>query len=447
MGKIFQVITMTKRMRLVGLIFVVLLIAYNPALAQLRLARIYWLGVLPGGTFSRAMAVSNNGRVVGYGDTIPSERTCDSPNPHHAFYWNGSSLIDIHPGASERFSYALDITGDGDLIVGASGALVCYLGGSYYLVEGSYAYAWIVSAGQVQPIRLQGLPNRFASTANSVSYLPYNANPNSRYIAGTEGGVHGSANRGRPGYYLLDSGFVPLPLLRRPDGSEWNWGSANGVSGDGNVVVGVSHYSDEDFVIWSMTRPVCWKGGEIHMLSGEGTPLAASGNGAVIVGSDRDGPVIWLGCPGRLLVLERGLGAARDTDALGRVVVGTLNGRAYRWVAGRTAGEDLNTSYSYLLRDGSFLTEATGISPNGRYIVGSGRNGRTGLTEAYLLDTGLMVIPADVNSDGCVDDADLLSVLSRLGDSGWLQEDVNADLVVDDADLLEVLLHFGFCDE
>lgn len=50
----------------------------------------------------------------------------------------------------------------------------------------------------------------------------------------------------------------------------------------------------------------------------------------------------------------------------------------------------------------------------------------------------------DVNSDGQIDDADLLTVLFAFGRSGSaLPEDVNGDGTVDDADLLAVLFNFG----
>lgn len=51
----------------------------------------------------------------------------------------------------------------------------------------------------------------------------------------------------------------------------------------------------------------------------------------------------------------------------------------------------------------------------------------------------------DVNSDACVDDADLLAVLFAFGQSGGNlgRVDVNCDGVVDDADLLIVLFNFG----
>jgi WD40 repeat protein len=49
----------------------------------------------------------------------------------------------------------------------------------------------------------------------------------------------------------------------------------------------------------------------------------------------------------------------------------------------------------------------------------------------------------DVNGDGCVDDADLLDVLSAFGQSDSGLADVNGDGMVDDADLLIVLFNFG----
>ena len=59
--------------------------------------------------------------------------------------------------------------------------------------------------------------------------------------------------------------------------------------------------------------------------------------------------------------------------------------------------------------------------------------------------TALGWVPAragDANDDGCVDDADLLTVLFAFGSSN-AQADLNRDNIVDDADLLEVLFNFG----
>ncbi|MCS7065441.1 MAG: hypothetical protein NZL85_04095, partial [Fimbriimonadales bacterium] len=51
---------------------------------------------------------------------------------------------------------------------------------------------------------------------------------------------------------------------------------------------------------------------------------------------------------------------------------------------------------------------------------------------------------ADINQDGIVDDADLLTVLFAFGETGCNRPaDIDRDGVVDDADLLEVLFAFG----
>jgi hypothetical protein len=52
-------------------------------------------------------------------------------------------------------------------------------------------------------------------------------------------------------------------------------------------------------------------------------------------------------------------------------------------------------------------------------------------------------VEGDVNCDGCVDDADLLSVLFEFGSTAITPADVNGDRTVDDADLLTVLFNFG----
>ncbi|MCX7926232.1 MAG: hypothetical protein N2554_10540, partial [Fimbriimonadales bacterium] len=62
----------------------------------------------------------------------------------------------------------------------------------------------------------------------------------------------------------------------------------------------------------------------------------------------------------------------------------------------------------------------------------------------YALNTQTLANRADIDRNGCVDDADLLRVLFDFGQADFLLEtDINGDGVVDDADLLEVLFHFG----
>jgi probable HAF family extracellular repeat protein len=82
---------------------------------------------------------------------------------------------------------------------------------------------------------------------------------------------------------------------------------------------------------------------------------------------------------------------ARSVSADGSVVVGWAENaagrsRAFRWTASGGM-EDLNITYAHLLTDGSVLYSANAISPDGRYIVGSGYNAATERFEAFLLDT------------------------------------------------------------
>jgi hypothetical protein len=153
------------------------------------------------------------------------------------------------------------------------------------------------------------------------------------------------------------------------------------------------------------------------------------------------------------LLANLGGSAGEAWDIRGGVIIGfaaTPSGerRAVRWQLGAatTQVEDLNQTYAALLTNGSVLRSANAFSPNGRFIVGWGRNAATGRDEAFLLDLqGCASENGDVDANGCVDDADLLAVLFNFGNTGSTlgREDTNCDGIVDDADLLTVLFNFG----
>jgi hypothetical protein len=71
-----------------------------------------------------------------------------------------------------------------------------------------------------------------------------------------------------------------------------------------------------------------------------------------------------------------------------------------------------------------------------------GYNAGVGDLATYI---GCVEHNGDVDASGCVDDADLLSVLFGFGSTGSYlgRVDVNCDGIVDDADLLIVLFNFG----
>jgi probable HAF family extracellular repeat protein len=190
-----------------------------------------------------------------------------------------------------------------------------------------------------------------------------------------------------------------------PNGT-WSWGYA--VSADGAVIVGSAEGTNRGF------RAIRWTqvGGmqDLGALGGpESFARGVSGDGTIIVG--------WADVPN------------------------SRYSRAFRWTQA-TGMQDLNQVYASLLTSGSFLIEAHGISPNGRYIVGWGWNNARRRFEGFLLDTG-SPRRGDVDRNGCVDDADLLQVLFAFGERGYRNEDLNWDGAIDDADLLQVLFHFG----
>jgi probable HAF family extracellular repeat protein len=130
-----------------------------------------------------------------------------------------------------------------------------------------------------------------------------------------------------------------------------NWSEATGVSADGSVVVGRARNAAGK---WRAFR---WTAGGMQDLG------TLDGNSSWALGVSADGSVV--------------VGWAENAEGYQR---------AFRWTA---AGgmEDLNKTYASLLTDGSVLVEAYAISPDGRYIVGSGYNAATERFEAFLLDT------------------------------------------------------------
>ncbi|MCS7273761.1 MAG: M1 family aminopeptidase [Fimbriimonadales bacterium] len=90
----------------------------------------------------------------------------------------------------------------------------------------------------------------------------------------------------------------------------------------------------------------------------------------------------------------------------------------------------------------SVVAQNSGLALDGEYFgqlpTGDGIPGGEAVLPLRVLATS-----GDVNGDGCVNNADLLSVLFAFGSTGARAEDVNGDDVVNNADLLIVLFAFG----
>jgi probable HAF family extracellular repeat protein len=177
-----------------------------------------------------------------------------------------------------------------------------------------------------------------------------------------------------------------------------DWVEAFGVSADGSVVVGRAANAAGQYRAFRWTEA----GGmqDLGTLPGGccSSAYGVSADGSVVVGWARNAAgqyraFRWTEAGGMqdLGTLGGSESAAYGVSADGSVVVGEAENaagqrRAFRWTA---AGgmEDLNTTYAHLLTNGSELRIAYAVSPDGRYIVGSGYNAATERFEAFLLDT------------------------------------------------------------
>jgi len=364
-------------------------------------------------TQSFAHDVSNNGIVVG--------EIFESVYPK-AFRWQNGTM-QLLPGLSDRTSKALAITPDGTIVVGISQVL----SGGYYPRAARWSGNGVENLGTLQGGR--------SSEAHDVS-------ANGSVVVGIS---DGRAVRWTSSGIQLISSSTSL---------------ARAVSADGSVVVGYVMMNQQSRAfLWNLngniTQNLGTLGGRSHSEA-----WGVSPDGTVVVGlcfnNNNRQPIAfrWTQEEGMInlgTLPDHTESWARDVAADGTVVGASSDGlqqqRAVRWTRSGEI-EDLNMVYQDLIQGSGILLDASGISPNGRYIVGWGQRRGGPLFEAFLLDTGERPCTphnGDVNNDGCVDDADLLAVLFAFGSTGDQLDrvDVNCDEVVDDADLLQVLFNFG----
>ncbi|CAE7640657.1 unnamed protein product [Symbiodinium necroappetens] len=146
---------------------------------------------------------------------------------------------------------------------------------------------------------------------------------------------------------------------------------------------------------------------------------------------------------------------ARAVSADGGVIVGMSRGnsvtteKAMIWTP-----EDGMHSLAYVLINnygldlgGWQLKDAVDVSHDGRVIVGNGIN-PDGENEGFIVTLGSQVArcPGDCDESGTIDFGDLIAMLFEFGESDALACDTDASGVVDFHDLVAALFLFGPCD-
>ncbi len=343
-------------------------------------ASIVGLGDLPGGDFaSAALGLTvHEGvvRVVGASHGAADED--GDPNGEQAFHWTPGGGMVWLPGfssGSQFSSQALGISRDGSTVVGfgtresgdeavrLAGGTPLPLGRLHLDDEGSYALGVSGDGGVV------------------VGY--------------SLGSTEEEAFR-----WTASDGLVGLGYLSGANPQS----GAHAITDDGSVVVGYARDGDGNL------QAVRWEGGTVSILAdlpgGDtyATALGLSPDGSTVVGYGSGGngveAVRWREGEGPLGLGDLGAGEfnsrALGVSADGRTVVGVSKGdtsnfgRAFLWTEVGSAGL-MSPLMDVLLDRGADLSywrsllNATAISPDGRWVVGTGIN-VAGNTEAFLVD-------------------------------------------------------------
>lgn len=239
---------------------------------------------------------------------------------------------------------------------------------------------WGMSGSGVVVGRSGGLAFRWKS-GRGIDYLdlPVGSTHSVAIGASWDGSIAvGSISRpNRMDATLWDANGTPRAIVE---------GTAHGVSADGRVVVGgLSGDAGIGMFRWTAETG-------LQRLAWGGSATGVSADGNVVVGDGlvggRAGAVRWTPERGAEVISPPGVGGfASAVSADGRVIVGFAypgSQKVFRWT--ESGGyEFLGLTYRHLLPSGTRLDFPTGISGNGRYIVGLAET-REG-TRKFLLDT------------------------------------------------------------
>jgi len=305
------------------------------------------LGHLVGDRYSSATGVSADGRVV---VGLSSDNAWVN-----AFRWEGGKMTGLGNLRTGSWNSARGVSADGSVAVGK---------------DSNSGQATIFKDGNMTLIAT--LPFGWFAEANAVS-------ANGEVVVGISNYGGGQQQQG----FRWEAGRII---------GIGGW-SATGVSADGTVIVGYGATNN---------APFRWEGGTLKVPPGvRGAAFGVSPDGIVVVGvidgsfGDNFEAFRWEGetltglgdLPG-----SRHYSYANAASSMGKVVVGfgtsEYGSEAVQW----THESGIETIWSVLTRGGanpafqgwSELTEATAVSPDGRYVVGAGIH--NGEYEAFLAD-------------------------------------------------------------
>ncbi len=302
-----------------------------------------WIGSL-GGNDSEARAVSDDGLVV----VGVSEDANGNPR---AFRWNMQTGMQDLGALGGDWSEATDVSADGTIVVGWS-----YDSNNIYR-----AFKWTEATG------MQGLGAGDYSKANGIS-----ADGTAIIVD-----IYPDAYR-----WTAASGLVNLGTL---GGSS---SGATDIGFDSTIICGHSYVVSEDPYAFRWTVS-----GGMQTLSGasniESRARSISSDGIIIVGTTEDEfgtekAFRWTQSGGFEFDIAGNFSQGNAVSGDGSVIVGYFGNGAFRF--SNTGGlEALNQTYSNLLTPGSDLSTASGISPDGQFIVGKGINSTSSQNEGFLL--------------------------------------------------------------
>jgi probable HAF family extracellular repeat protein len=364
------------RLAIAAVVLTVFALASGPARAQV--ARFEALPIHPTGSDAAAYGVSRDGStVVGQGSTAPAP-TPPAPTPREALAWRDGQLTALGdlPGDDPN-SLARAASADGGVIVGA---------GNYFTTN--------TTTGAVTSANRQAV--RWVNGTLSTLSGPTQFQPMEAMAVSADGSVIVGYGTPQPGAPVNTQAFrwaggVATPLVALPNTDSTR---ASGVSADGSVVVGDGFSTTGNGNNYAFR----WENGAMTALQpapGLSIPSATaiSGDGRVIIGyafsSSLGGsqPYRW---ENGVMEPLSGLGTGGFAEAVsgdGSVIVGeaeTGTSTAFIWDAahGMRSLQDLLQNQYGVDLTGWKLLQASGISDDGRTIVGWGTN-PAGATQAF----------------------------------------------------------------